>query len=83
MVLGKILEDNLSRALLLSDGDVTTFFASPFSATVLIGAMLVLVGAPLLRAVQASLARRSQSSDGDSITASESQITDSHSKENH
>lgn len=32
MVLGPILETNLVRALLLSDGDVTTLWASPFAA---------------------------------------------------
>lgn len=35
MVLGPILETNLVRALLLSDGDVSTLWGSPFAATFL------------------------------------------------
>ncbi|MET0716194.1 MAG: hypothetical protein ABWY57_14890, partial [Mycetocola sp.] len=49
MVLGKILEENLVRALLLSDGDVTTLVASPFSAILMGIAILALVGPPLFR----------------------------------
>lgn len=49
MVLGKILEENLVRALLLSDGDLTTLVASPFAATLLCISLLALIGPPLLR----------------------------------
>ncbi|WP_167139318.1 tripartite tricarboxylate transporter permease [Diaminobutyricimonas sp. TR449] len=49
MVLGKILEENLVRALLLSDGDVSTLVASPFAATLLAVAGLALIGPPIFR----------------------------------
>lgn len=43
MVLGPILETNLVRAMLLSDGDVGTLFGSPFSATLLVVGLAALV----------------------------------------
>jgi putative tricarboxylic transport membrane protein len=43
MVLGPILEENLVRALLLSDGAVSTLMASPFSATLIGVAVCALV----------------------------------------
>ncbi|GAA2175929.1 tripartite tricarboxylate transporter permease [Agrococcus versicolor] len=60
MVLGSILEENLVRALLLSDGDVTTLVGSPFSAILLTVAALALVGAPLLSMGAKRLERRRQ-----------------------
>ncbi|MGO1410485.1 MAG: tripartite tricarboxylate transporter permease [Microbacterium sp.] len=49
MVLGKILEENLVRALLLSDGDITTLVGSPFSAILFAIAVFALIGPPLFR----------------------------------
>lgn len=58
MVLGSILEENLVRALLLSDGDVMTLVGSPFSATLMAAAVLVLCAAPLLTLLRNRLERR-------------------------
>jgi TctA family transporter len=45
-VLGPMIEENLRRALLLSDGDWTTFVSTPLSAGLLLAAlMLVLLSA--------------------------------------
>ncbi|MCT2581839.1 tripartite tricarboxylate transporter permease [Actinophytocola gossypii] len=52
MVLGPILESNLSRALLLSDGDVTTLVGSPFSATLLALAVVAVLAPAVLRTVR-------------------------------
>jgi putative tricarboxylic transport membrane protein len=57
MVLGPILEENLVRALLLSDGDVTTLVGSPFSATLMAIALCALVVPPVVRLV-ATVRRR-------------------------
>ncbi|MGV9800476.1 tripartite tricarboxylate transporter permease [Mycobacterium sp. NPDC003449] len=58
MVLGPILETNLVRALLLSDGDVATLWSSPFSAIFLV-AGLSMLGLPIvLRALRARATRR-------------------------
>ena len=46
-VLGPMLENNLRKALILSQGDLTTFFARPISAACLIVAA-ALLAAPLL-----------------------------------
>ncbi len=46
-VLGPMLENNLRKALILSQGDLLTFFQRPISAVCLVLAVLLLVG-PLL-----------------------------------
>lgn len=51
MVLGSILEENLVRALLLADGNVSTLVASPFSATLMALAFAALIVPPLIRVV--------------------------------
>jgi len=50
-ILGPMLEENLRRSLLISDGDVTVFFTRPISATLLAvaGALLLSVMLPTLR----------------------------------
>lgn len=52
MVLGPILETNLVRALLLSDGDVTTLWGSPFAAGFLSVGLATLVLPVVLAAVR-------------------------------
>jgi TctA family transporter len=42
-ILGPMMEENLRRALLLSRGDWSTFVTRPLSASLLIGAALLLV----------------------------------------
>ncbi len=42
-VLGRLMEENFRRALLMSRGDMMTFIASPISATLLLIAVVVLV----------------------------------------
>jgi len=42
-VLGRLMEENFRRALLMSRGDMMTFVASPISATLLLIAVVVLV----------------------------------------
>ncbi len=51
MVLGPMLEENLRRALMISQGDPTIFFTKPISAGFLIAALvlLVIVLAPAIR----------------------------------
>ena len=51
MVLGPILEENLVRALLLSDGDLSTLVSSPFSAMLMAIALCALIVPPLARLV--------------------------------
>jgi putative tricarboxylic transport membrane protein len=51
MVLGPILEENLVRALLLSDGDVSTLVGSTFSATLMTIALAALILPPVVRLV--------------------------------
>jgi putative tricarboxylic transport membrane protein len=51
MVLGPILEENLVRALLLSDGDLSTLVSSTFSATLMAIALGALIVPPLARLV--------------------------------
>ena len=46
-VLGPMMENNLRKSLILSQGDLTTFLTRPISATCLVFAVLLLVG-PLL-----------------------------------
>lgn len=53
MVLGPILETNLVRALLLSDGDVSTLWGSPFAAIFLTIGILTLALPFTLRMVRA------------------------------
>ena len=48
---GPMLEENMRRALLMSRGDLTTFFTEPISATVL-GATALLMLWSGLRALQ-------------------------------
>ncbi|MGN9778200.1 tripartite tricarboxylate transporter permease [Micromonospora sp. H33] len=50
MVLGPMLEENLVRALLLADGDVTTFARSPLALVLLIAALCAVVLPPVVRA---------------------------------
>jgi putative tricarboxylic transport membrane protein len=57
MVLGPILEENLVRALLLSDGDLSTLVSSTFSATLMTIALLALLLPPVAR-LAARLRRR-------------------------
>jgi putative tricarboxylic transport membrane protein len=49
MVLGSILEENLVRALLLADGNVSTLVGSPFSATLMALAIGALIVPPMIR----------------------------------
>jgi putative tricarboxylic transport membrane protein len=49
MVLGSILEENLVRALLLADGNVSTLVGSPFSATLMALAFAALIVPPMIR----------------------------------
>jgi putative tricarboxylic transport membrane protein len=51
MVLGPILEENLVRALLLSDGDLSTLVSSTFSATLMAIALCALIVPPVARVV--------------------------------
>jgi putative tricarboxylic transport membrane protein len=51
MVLGPILEENLVRALLLSNGDLSTLVSSTFSASLMAIALCALVVPPLARLV--------------------------------
>ncbi len=46
-VLGDLLEEKLRQAMLIARGDVTVFFTRPLSATLLIGALLLLAVAVL------------------------------------
>jgi putative tricarboxylic transport membrane protein len=55
-VLGPMLENNLRKALILSQGDFTTFVERPISAV-----FLLLAAAVLVAPVVAALARRRQS----------------------
>ena len=48
-VLGKLMEENLRRALIISRGDMMTFLTHPVSAGLLVVALLVLVLALLPR----------------------------------
>jgi putative tricarboxylic transport membrane protein len=61
MVLGPILEKNLVRALLLSDGDASTLFGSTFSATLLAIALAALVIPPIVRLTGSVRRRRAAS----------------------
>jgi putative tricarboxylic transport membrane protein len=51
MVLGPLMEENLRRSLLLTDGDPAVFFTRPISAAFMAatGALLVLFALPALR----------------------------------
>jgi TctA family transporter len=51
MVLGPLMEENLRRSLLLSDGDPSVFFTRPISATFMIatGILLVVFALPAFR----------------------------------
>ncbi|MDO6461950.1 tripartite tricarboxylate transporter permease [Granulosicoccaceae sp. 1_MG-2023] len=48
-VLGEMLEQNLRRALSISNGDTAILLQSPISVTLWILAVLILIGPPLLR----------------------------------
>ncbi len=50
-VLGPLLENNLRKALILSQGDLLTFVERPISAACLVLALILLVG-PLLPALR-------------------------------
>ena len=50
-VLGPMLENNLRKSLILSQGDLTTFVSRPISAVCLVFAVVLLVG-PLLPALR-------------------------------
>ncbi len=63
MVLGSILEENLVRALLLSDGNVSTLVGSPFSATLMALAVAALIVPPLVRLLTARLRRDTPADD--------------------
>jgi putative tricarboxylic transport membrane protein len=52
LILGPVAETNLRRALAISDGDLSTLVTSWFSRIVLLIAVLVVVGPPLLRLLQ-------------------------------
>jgi putative tricarboxylic transport membrane protein len=60
MVLGPILETNLVRALLLSDGDVSTLWGSPFAAALLAVALAALALPFVLAALRARAHRAEQ-----------------------
>jgi TctA family transporter len=51
MVLGPLMEENLRRSLLLTDGDPSVFFTRPISAgfMAVTGALLVVFALPVLR----------------------------------
>jgi putative tricarboxylic transport membrane protein len=51
MVLGPLMEENLRRSLLLSDGDATVFFTRPLSASFMAatGLLLIIFTLPALR----------------------------------
>jgi putative tricarboxylic transport membrane protein len=65
MVLGPILEENLVRALLLSDGDVSTLVGSTFSATLMAIALCALIVPPVARLVTRLRRRGSPKDPGD------------------
>lgn len=50
-ILGPLIEDNLRRALVISDGKVMSFFARPISATLLILTVLLLLSPYILKIV--------------------------------
>ena len=58
MVLGPLMEENLRRSLLLSDGDATVFFTRPISLAFLVATALILIAttAPTLRRRRADIA---------------------------
>lgn len=49
VVLGPMLENNLRRAILLTDGDLTPFFTRPLSLAMFIAILLTLFGPALIR----------------------------------
>jgi putative tricarboxylic transport membrane protein len=51
MVLGPLMEENLRRSLLLSDGDATVFFTRPISCGFMVttGILLIVFTLPALR----------------------------------
>ncbi len=59
VVLGKLAEENLRRALILVDGDITTFITRPISAMFLVVTVLVLLQ-PVLTPYLARLLGRKQ-----------------------
>jgi len=50
-VLGPMMENNLRKSLILSQGDLTTFLTRPISAVCLVFALALLIG-PLLPALR-------------------------------
>lgn len=59
-VLGPILEDNFRRALIMSDGDWTTFLTRPVSLALILINLAILVGPWLLSKARAWLRRTAQ-----------------------
>ena len=57
LVLGELVEQNLRRALTISDGDVTIFVQRPISLTLLVVIFFVAVLPPLLRLLRSRQAR--------------------------
>lgn len=57
-ILGPLVEDNLRRALMLSDGQVSDFFARPLSGGLITATLVLLIGPYIFRAVFKGRARR-------------------------
>jgi putative tricarboxylic transport membrane protein len=58
MILGPLAEQNLRRALSISQGDLSIFVTKPISATIFAIVLLVLVAPPVWKLVAAGRARR-------------------------
>jgi len=56
MILGPVAEQQLRRALAISQGDATIFLSKPISATVLAITVLLLIGPPLWKRIAAKRA---------------------------
>ncbi|MGE5619500.1 MAG: tripartite tricarboxylate transporter permease [Sphingomonadaceae bacterium] len=55
LVLGDMMEQNFRRALTLSAGNPSIFFTRPITIALLIAALLVLLGPPMLKAIRSSM----------------------------
>ncbi|MHB0871334.1 MAG: tripartite tricarboxylate transporter permease [Chloroflexota bacterium] len=59
LVLGDMMEQNFRRALTLSAGNPSIFFTRPITIVLLIAALLMLLGPPLLGAIRSSMKKDS------------------------
>src|SRR5690606_38490598 len=64
LILGPMAEQQLRRALAISQGDYTIFFTRPISATLLALALVTLVGPPVARRMAAWRAARREAGVG-------------------